>query len=55
MTDTVSIPKNRLKELEQKERAFHKLIAEKEKNPFRAYSYKRLAEEGEDANHLFEF
>jgi len=25
------------------------------KNPFRAYAYKRLAEEGEDAEKLFNF
>ena len=31
------------------------LIEAAEKDPFRAYAYKRLAEEGEDAEKLFRF
>ena len=53
--DSVVISKKRLVELEKKAKAFDRLSNVKEKNPLRAYSYKRLAEVGEDAEKLFRF
>ena len=53
--DTITIPKAKFKELEKKAMAFDKIKAGKEKRLFREHSYKRLAEEGEDAEKLFKF